>query len=117
MLSPDLIVALRLIKEGNNWVRPEENFIVVARETFDAIGGHCLIEIKREYLIDYLAARNLSLRLAYYRQSYIRTLQLAHRQIPLWIDPRCSEVIEWLWRREREPEPEPEPELGAVAAM
>ncbi|MEE3915746.1 hypothetical protein V2I80_18700 [Pseudomonas viridiflava] len=68
MLSPDLIVALRLIKEGNNWVRPEENFIVVARETFDAIGGHCLIEIKREYLIDYLAARNLSLRLAYYRQ-------------------------------------------------
>src|SRR5699024_11308963 len=24
ILSPDLVVALRLIKEGNNWVRPEE---------------------------------------------------------------------------------------------
>jgi len=68
ILSPDLIVALRLIKEGNNWVRPEENFVVVARETFDADGEHRLIEIKREFLIDYLAARNLSLRLAYYRQ-------------------------------------------------
>lgn len=30
-LNPDLIAALRLIKEGENWVRPEENFIVVAR--------------------------------------------------------------------------------------
>ncbi|WP_265168635.1 hypothetical protein [Pseudomonas solani] len=68
ILSPDLIVALRLIKEGDNWVRPEENFIVVARETFDSNGEHSLIEIKREFLIDYLAARNLSLRLAYYRQ-------------------------------------------------
>lgn len=68
MLSPDLIVALRLIKEGDNWVRPEENFVIVARETFDANGEHRLIEIKREFLIDYLAARNLSLRLSYYRQ-------------------------------------------------
>ena len=32
------------------------------------IGKHRLIEIKREFLLDYLAARNLSLRLSYYRQ-------------------------------------------------
>ncbi|WP_320172885.1 hypothetical protein [Maridesulfovibrio sp.] len=68
ILNPDLIVALRLVKEGNNWVRPEENFVVVARESFDNDGNHCLIEIKREFLLDYLAARNLSLRLSYYRQ-------------------------------------------------
>jgi hypothetical protein len=67
-LSPDLVVALRLIKEGNCWVRPEEDFVVVAREFFDKDGNHRLIEIKREFLIDYLAARNLSLRLAYFRQ-------------------------------------------------
>lgn len=68
ILNPDLVVALRLIKDGTNWVRPEENFVVVAREILDEEGEHRLIEIKREFLIDYLAARNLSLRLSYYRQ-------------------------------------------------
>jgi len=68
VLNPDLVVALRLIKEGINWVRPEENFIIVAREVLDEKGEQSLIEIKREYLLDYLAARGLSLRLSYYRQ-------------------------------------------------
>lgn len=68
MLNPDLIVALGLIKEDDNWVRPEEDFTIVARELFDEEGNHTLIEIKKEYLVDYLAARNHSLRLSYYRQ-------------------------------------------------
>lgn len=68
ILNPDLVIALRLINEGSNWVRPEENFTVVAREVLDEKGNHQLIEIKREFLLDYLAARNLSLRLSYYRQ-------------------------------------------------
>ena len=68
ILNPDLVVALHLIKDGTNWVRPEENFVIVAREVLDEKGHHRLIEIKREFLIDYLAARNLSLRLSYYRQ-------------------------------------------------
>lgn len=68
ILNPDLVIALRLVKEGNNWVRPEEDFVVVAREFFDDDGKHRLIEIKREFLIDYLAARGLALRLSYYRQ-------------------------------------------------
>lgn len=68
ILNPDLVVALHLIKDGANWVRPEENFVVVAREVLDEKGDHRLIEIKREFLLDYLAARNLSLRLSYYRQ-------------------------------------------------
>lgn len=68
ILNPDLVVALGLIKEGTNWVRPRENFVVVARELLDKNNAHTLIEIKREFLIDYLAARNLYLRLSYYRQ-------------------------------------------------
>lgn len=68
VLSPDLVAALGLIKEGTNWVRPEENFAVVAREVLNERGDHCLIEIKREFLLDYLAARDLSLRLSCYRQ-------------------------------------------------
>lgn len=68
ILNLDLVVALGLIKDGNNWVRPEEDFVVVARETLDGMGKYRQIEIKREFLIDYLAARNLSLRISYYRQ-------------------------------------------------
>lgn len=68
ILNPDLIVALGLVKEGNNWVRPEEDFVVVAREFLDENGKYQLIEIKRAFLIDYLAARGLALRLSYYRQ-------------------------------------------------
>lgn len=68
ILNPDLVVALRLIKEGNNWVRPEEDFVVVAREVLDDNGKYRLVEIKREFLIDYLAARGLALRLSYFRQ-------------------------------------------------
>lgn len=80
ILNPDLIVALRLIKEGNNWVRPEENFNVVAREILDEKSEQRLIEIKREYLLDYLAARNLALRLSYYRQRVenVSSLETSH---------------------------------------
>ena len=67
ILSPDLVIALRLIKEGHQWVRPEEDFVVVARETISE-RGHTLIEIKREFLLDYLSARGLALRLSYFRQ-------------------------------------------------
>jgi len=53
ILNPDLVVALHLIKDRTNWVRPEEDFVVVAREVLDEKGHHRLIEIKREFLIDY----------------------------------------------------------------
>lgn len=80
ILNPDLVAALRLIKEGSHWVRPEENFAVVARETVDEKGEQRQIEIKREFLLDYLAARNLALRLSYYRQRVENVLSLETSQ-------------------------------------
>ncbi|MFZ7159569.1 hypothetical protein ACLSZ3_09305 [Avibacterium gallinarum] len=68
IINPDLIVALRLVKEGNNWVRPEENFAIVIKEELDLEGDYISIKIKKEFLLDYLAARGLFLRLSYYRQ-------------------------------------------------
>ncbi|WP_432824007.1 hypothetical protein [Stenotrophomonas indicatrix] len=68
IVNPDLLISLRLIKEGDAWVRPEEDFTTVIREHFNKEGEHSLIEIKRDHLLDYLAARNLNLRIAYYRQ-------------------------------------------------
>jgi hypothetical protein len=77
VIAPDLYIALRLIKEGNTWLRPEEGFEAVIREHVDAHGDHTLIEIKRPFLLDYLAARDLSLRMAFYRQRVenVATLQ------------------------------------------
>lgn len=79
-LNPDIVTALRLIKEGNNWVRPEENFDIVIREHFDENGTHSRIEIKREYLLDYLAARNLHLRISYYRQRVENIISIENSQ-------------------------------------
>lgn len=80
ILNPDLVAVLRLIKEGDCWVRPEENFAVVAREILDEKGEQRQIEIKREFLLDYLAARNLALRLSYYRQRVENVLSLEASQ-------------------------------------
>jgi hypothetical protein len=68
IINPDLIVALGLIQERDNWVRPEEDFVVVIREKKRMNGDHELIEIKTEFLLDYLAARGMSLRMSYYYQ-------------------------------------------------
>jgi hypothetical protein len=67
-LSQDLVLALRLVRDGDSWIRPEENYIEVVRERRDAEGKVVAIEIRNEFLRDYLAARGMALRLVYYRQ-------------------------------------------------
>lgn len=76
MINPDLVVALGLVKEGNSWVRSEENFIEVIKEYWEG-DQPVKIEIRREFLIDYLAARNLLLKLSYYyeRVENVKTLE------------------------------------------
>lgn len=66
-LSQDLVMALRLLQEGDQWVRPDEDYAVVARQRRDAEGSIVAIEIRSDCLRDYLAARGLALRLDYYR--------------------------------------------------
>jgi hypothetical protein len=67
MIDPDLILALKLVKEGNSWVCPKENFVDVIREEHEA-GSFRFISIRREWLLDYLSARRLNLRLSTYCQ-------------------------------------------------
>jgi hypothetical protein len=67
-INQDLILALRLRKDGNVWVRPEEGYIEVIRERVDTDGEVCAIEIRSEFLRDYLAARQMALRLSTYRE-------------------------------------------------
>jgi len=67
-INQDLILALRLVQEGDSWVRPEENFVEVIRQRRDSSNQVTAIEIRTEFLRDYLAARGMALRLSYYRQ-------------------------------------------------
>lgn len=67
-INQDLILALELLQEGDVWVRPAEGYVEVIRQRRNKDGKVRAVEIRSEFLRDYLAARGLALRLAYYRQ-------------------------------------------------
>ena len=63
-LNQDIIFALRLLREGDDWVRPNEMYSVVARLRRDDNGKPLVLEMKSEFLKDYLKARNMALRVS-----------------------------------------------------
>jgi len=67
-INQDLILALELLQEGDVWVRPAEGYVEVIRQRRNKDGKIRAVEIRSDFLRDYLAARGLALRLAYYRQ-------------------------------------------------
>jgi hypothetical protein len=69
-VNQDLILALGLVQEGDSWVKPDEGFVEVMRQRRGPDGKVIAIEIKNEFLRDYLAARGMALRLYYYRQRF-----------------------------------------------
>lgn len=66
-LNQDLVFALGLLREGDAWVRPLEDYAPVVRLRRDAGGKPIALEIKNEYLRDYLCARGYFLRISWYR--------------------------------------------------
>ena len=66
-LNQDLIFALGLMREGDEWVRPVEDYCVVARLRRDGQRNPIAIEIRNEHLRDYLCARGMFLRTSLYR--------------------------------------------------
>jgi hypothetical protein len=67
-INQDLVMALGLLRENDEWIRPREDYCVVAPLRRNADGSPIACEIKNEFLRDYLAARRMALRLAYYRK-------------------------------------------------
>ncbi len=67
-LNQDIVFALKLRREDDEWVRPEENYEVVARLRRDSVGSPTALEIKNEYLRDYLAARKMFLCISAYHE-------------------------------------------------
>ncbi len=66
-LNQDLVIALELLREGDVWLRPKEDYQEVARLRRDAHGRPAVLEFRNEYLRDYLCARGMFLRTAMFR--------------------------------------------------
>jgi len=60
-LHQDLVLALHLVREGDNWKCVNEGYADVVKLKRDGDGVPCLVEIKTEFLLDYLCARNMGL--------------------------------------------------------
>ena len=67
-INQDFLMAYRLIKEDDLWVRPNEGYKPVVKLERNENGSIGLVSIRAEYLKDYLAARTAALRVYYYRE-------------------------------------------------
>ncbi len=67
-INQDFIFAYGLILEGNKWLKPHAGYEEVIRVERNEKGVITFVEIRTEYLRDYLAARKAALRLYYYRE-------------------------------------------------
>jgi hypothetical protein len=60
-LHQDLVISLGLKREGDIWVCPRQGYIEVARLERDEDGKPIVLEIKNQFLKDYLSARDCGL--------------------------------------------------------
>lgn len=88
-LHPDMLIALCLLREGDSWYRPSEGWVEVARLKRDADGKPTLLEIKAEFLADYLGARGMALYCSSYRE---RIAVTADRPPYSWPDEQWKET-------------------------
>jgi hypothetical protein len=66
-LHQDLVVTLGLKREGDVWLAINEGYIEVARLRKGADGEPLLLEVRAEFLKDYLCARGMALYVSSYR--------------------------------------------------
>jgi hypothetical protein len=66
-LHQDLVFSLNLKREGDEWICPVFDYAVVARLRRDEENKPILLEMKAEYLRDYLCGRKLALYASTYR--------------------------------------------------
>lgn len=66
-LHQDLVIALNLLREGDTWVCPDEDYVEVARLRLRPAGHPDILEIRAEFLRDYLCARSMGIYITSYR--------------------------------------------------
>jgi hypothetical protein len=90
-INQDLVMALGLLRENDEWIRPSEDYCVVARLRRNTDGRPIACEIKNEFLRDYLAARGMALRLTYYRKRELIAEEANHIT---WPEGRLEDIGE-----------------------
>jgi len=65
-LHQDLVISLGLKREGDVWVCPREGYVEVARLERNEEGAPILLQIKNQFLKDYLCARGCGLYISSY---------------------------------------------------
>jgi len=83
-IHQDFVFAYGLVEEGDKWLKPSAGYDEVIRVKRGEGGIIRFVEIRMEYLRDYLAARNAALRLYYYRE---RDAVLADKPDYGWNEP------------------------------
>jgi hypothetical protein len=75
-LHPDLVTTLNLRREGSAWLAVEEGYVEVIRFSEDAAGHPKKIEIRAEFLKDYLSARGMALRVSFFAEREVNVTSL-----------------------------------------
>jgi len=71
-LHQDLVQTLGLRREGNVWLCPDDGYSEVARIKYNDDGNPNMLEIKAQYLKDYLCARGMGLYMtSYFSRDFI----------------------------------------------
>ena len=67
-LHQDFVTTLGLTREGDKWVRPDEDYIEVVRLIRASDGSAALLEARASHLRDYLCARSMGVLVSSYRK-------------------------------------------------
>jgi hypothetical protein len=70
-LNQDLVFALGLKRERDVWLKPDEDYIEVVRLRRNEASEPLAMEIKNDFLRDYLSARDMFLRTSMYRERVV----------------------------------------------
>jgi len=87
-LNQDFVIALGLRREGNSWVCPQDGYTEVARLKVTDKEKPLLLEVKAQYLKDYLCAREMCL---YMTQLYSRRLIVKDDSFITWGDESSTD--------------------------
>ena len=90
-LHQDIVIALKLYRDGDTWICPDEDYTEVVHLFRDEEGNPRKIEIRNEFLKDYLCARDMGLVLTWYQE---HEKYLSYKPNFNWSDEHESVVLD-----------------------
>jgi hypothetical protein len=89
-LNQDLVFAFGLKREGDVWLKADEDYVEVVRLRRNQAGEPIAIEIKNDFLRDYLCARDMFLRTSMYRERAVVVVDAKDAGSPVPVNERSE---------------------------